>query len=122
LAVVSEVSVPGHLAPLLLGLCVMQQSIMLGACGRGGCLAHGGQEADSTENEVVVAGFLLLLLSFPLGPNLLDGVPHIQGGCSPIDYCPTCQSSLKTLSQTHPEVSFPNLLGISQSNKVDNQD
>jgi hypothetical protein len=36
------------------------------------------------------AGFLFLLLLFHLGPSLLDGAAHIQGGCFPLSGSPTC--------------------------------
>ncbi|KAG3293755.1 hypothetical protein H1C71_036314 [Ictidomys tridecemlineatus] len=76
------------------------------------------QEESKSQSSVLVSILLLPLLS-PSGPSLLDGATHIQSRSCPLRSLDTCQSSLQTPSQMHPEVCFSSFLGVSQSSQDD---
>jgi hypothetical protein len=86
-----------------------------------------GSSDRSTHSGIVALAALvcfLLPLSFHVGPlpALDSGYWTESGLIFPLSCCLTCQSSPDMSSQTHPELYSTNLLGVSQSDQVNNQD
>jgi hypothetical protein len=75
------------------------------------------KERREGENETTcTSGLPFLPLLFCLGPAYRIVLPTFRAGLPPL------VNLSRTLLQTHPEVCFPNLLGISQSNQVNSED
>lgn len=69
-----------------------------------------------------LTGFLLIHCSPTWSPRLLEGSIYMQSRYLPLSCCPTCQWSLEMPTQTQPGVHFTDLLGVSWSKQVGNQD
>jgi hypothetical protein len=75
---------------------------------------YDGGKGVAKQSELTLAGLLLPLLFHP-DPQPVKQCHSYSWWSSSLNGYPTCQSSLEPPLQTHPEVSFTNLLGISKS-------